>query len=185
MTEQSKFFRCRRCGNLVGLIEKCRSSLGVLRRAYERIRSEYGGGRAGEACAGGNQKGRPNPGFCRWYSPPDGRKAFHPMGISADETGRTEKRASAGTKPEAVFCVIDDEPMAVFAYCNQHGLWKTELSRQQAWWKSFLLMREWRFIAAKTELFKKRKPALVILKKRWLHKKQLIKTFWPKKLVRL
>ena len=31
-------------------------------------------------------------------------------------------------KPEAFFCVDhDDEPEAVYAYCNLHGLWKTEL----------------------------------------------------------
>ena len=46
--------------------------------------------------------------------------------------GGQRKGLQPGQKPEAVFCVIDDEPMAVFAYCNQHGLWKTELSRQQA-----------------------------------------------------
>ena len=61
MTEHQKFFRCRRCGNLVGLIENA----GVPLVCCGEPMSEYGGGRAGEARAGGNQKGRPNLGFCR------------------------------------------------------------------------------------------------------------------------
>ena len=30
-------------------------------------------------------------------------------------------------KPEAVFCTCSDKPVAVYEYCNLHGLWKTEL----------------------------------------------------------
>ena len=30
-------------------------------------------------------------------------------------------------KPEAVICVCHDKPVAVYEYCNLHGLWKTEL----------------------------------------------------------
>ena len=30
-------------------------------------------------------------------------------------------------KPETVICVCHDKPVAVYEYCNLHGLWKTEL----------------------------------------------------------
>ena len=30
-------------------------------------------------------------------------------------------------KPEATFCVCADRPVAVYEYCNLHGLWKTTL----------------------------------------------------------
>ena len=30
-------------------------------------------------------------------------------------------------KPEAVICTGDEKPLAVYEYCNLHGLWKTEL----------------------------------------------------------
>ena len=30
-------------------------------------------------------------------------------------------------KPEAVFCTCSNKPIAVYEYCNLHGLWKTEL----------------------------------------------------------
>lgn len=30
-------------------------------------------------------------------------------------------------KPEAVFCTCGDKPIAVYEYCNLHGVWMTEL----------------------------------------------------------
>ena len=30
-------------------------------------------------------------------------------------------------KPEAVFCTCADKPVAVYEYCNLHGVWKVEL----------------------------------------------------------
>lgn len=34
--------------------------------------------------------------------------------------------------PEAVFCGCKDKPVAVYAYCNIHGLWKTEVKESRA-----------------------------------------------------
>ena len=31
-----------------------------------------------------------------------------------------------GDAPEAKFEIVDDEPVAVYEYCNLHGLWKKE-----------------------------------------------------------
>lgn len=36
-------------------------------------------------------------------------------------------RVNLTDKPEAVICVCDSKPVAVYEYCNLHGLWKTEL----------------------------------------------------------
>ena len=30
-------------------------------------------------------------------------------------------------KPEAIICTGDEKPVAVYEYCNLHGLWKVEL----------------------------------------------------------
>ncbi len=38
------------------------------------------------------------------------------------------KKLSADAAPEAVFALADgDAPKAVYAYCNLHGLWKTDI----------------------------------------------------------
>lgn len=41
------------------------------------------------------------------------------------ENGGTIKNLK--DKPEAKFCICADKPVAVYEYCNLHGLWKTEL----------------------------------------------------------
>ncbi|PNV61065.1 desulfoferrodoxin [Clostridium sp. chh4-2] len=43
------------------------------------------------------------------------------------EHGGQRKALNPGDAPTAVFCVAEDKPVAVFAYCNLHGLWKTDL----------------------------------------------------------
>ena len=41
--------------------------------------------------------------------------------------GGQRKNLNVGDAPKAVFALQDETPVAVYAYCNLHGLWKTEL----------------------------------------------------------
>lgn len=43
------------------------------------------------------------------------------------ENGGQRKVLKPGDAPEAKFTVTNDKPIAVYAYCNLHGLWKTNL----------------------------------------------------------
>ena len=43
------------------------------------------------------------------------------------EKGGQRKAFTTSDKPVAVFEIVDDKPIAVFAYCNLHGLWKKDL----------------------------------------------------------
>lgn len=43
------------------------------------------------------------------------------------ETENGGIRVNLKDKPEAVVCVCTEKPIAVYEYCNLHGLWKTEL----------------------------------------------------------
>ncbi|MER2139733.1 MAG: desulfoferrodoxin family protein, partial [Succiniclasticum sp.] len=44
------------------------------------------------------------------------------------QKGGQRRALTIDDKPEARFALIDgDKPVAVFAYCNLHGLWVTEL----------------------------------------------------------
>ena len=42
-------------------------------------------------------------------------------------TGSMYRYLEPGQTPEAVFCLGAEQPSAVYAYCNIHGLWMTEL----------------------------------------------------------
>jgi superoxide reductase len=43
------------------------------------------------------------------------------------ECGGQRKILKAGEEPTAAFQFVNDKPIAVYAYCNLHGLWKTEI----------------------------------------------------------
>ena len=43
------------------------------------------------------------------------------------QKGGQRKNLKTGDAPELNFTFIDDKPVAVYAYCNLHGLWKTEV----------------------------------------------------------
>lgn len=43
------------------------------------------------------------------------------------ETENGGMKINLKDKPEATFCTCSDKLVAVYEYCNLHGLWKTEL----------------------------------------------------------
>ena len=43
------------------------------------------------------------------------------------ERGGQRKGLKVGEEPKLSFSLSDDKPVAVYAYCNLHGLWKTEV----------------------------------------------------------
>ena len=43
------------------------------------------------------------------------------------DKGGQRKCLNPGDAPEVTFALADEKAVAVYAYCNLHGLWKTEL----------------------------------------------------------
>lgn len=43
------------------------------------------------------------------------------------EKGGQRKALKPGEAPEADFKFVDDKPVAVYEYCNLHGLWKADV----------------------------------------------------------
>lgn len=43
------------------------------------------------------------------------------------EKGGQRKILNPGDAPKVSFCLGDDKAVAVYAYCNLHGLWMTEV----------------------------------------------------------
>jgi len=42
------------------------------------------------------------------------------------EKGGQRKALLPGEAPKATFAVVDDKPVAAYAYCNLHGLWMSQ-----------------------------------------------------------
>jgi superoxide reductase len=43
------------------------------------------------------------------------------------DKGVHRKNLAVGASPEVVFTLADEKPLAVYAYCNLHGLWKADV----------------------------------------------------------
>ncbi|MBE6765146.1 MAG: desulfoferrodoxin [Ruminococcaceae bacterium] len=43
------------------------------------------------------------------------------------DRGGQRKCLTPGSKPSVTFALSDEKPVSVYAYCNLHGLWKTDL----------------------------------------------------------
>ena len=43
------------------------------------------------------------------------------------DKGGQRKDLKPGEAPEVTFALADEKPVAVYAYCNLHGLWKKEI----------------------------------------------------------
>ncbi len=123
----AKFYICEHCGNLVGMIHNAGVPLmccGQKMTALEPNTVEASGEKHIPVASVENGVVKVNVG-----------SIDHPM---LDEhfiewvyleTERGGQRASLkpGQAPTVSFLVGDDKPVAVYAYCNLHGLWKADL----------------------------------------------------------
>ena len=128
MTEHQKFYRCCHCGNLVGLIENAGVPLVCCGEPMKELEANTSEASQEKHVPVVSRKGNQI-----WVSignvqHPMEEKHFIQWVYLQTKCGGQRKGLCPGTKPEIGFCLIDDEPIAVFAYCNQHGLWKTNLS---------------------------------------------------------
>ena len=122
-----KFFICEHCGNLVGVI----NDAGVPMMCCGQKMTQLIPGTV-EASV---EKHLP-------VVTVDGDKVkvevgsvAHPMSeehsilwvyLQTDKGGQ-RKNLKVGEAPVAEFSLLDEKPVAAYAYCNLHGLWKTEI----------------------------------------------------------
>jgi len=127
MTNNNKFYICERCGNLVGMINESGAPLMCCGQKMTKLE-------AGTVEAS-REKHIP-------VAKVEGNTVHvtvgsveHPMTeehsilwvyLETDNGGQ-RKCLEVGKAPEVTFAIVDEKPVAVYAYCNLHGLWKTDL----------------------------------------------------------
>ena len=127
MAGNQKFFICKHCGNMVGLINNAGVPLVCCgEKMAELVPNTV------EASA---EKHLPVVTVSDSSIAVQIGSVLHPAEEKHHivfiylETKRGGQRKSipVGTEPKLIFSFADDEPIAVYAYCNLHGLWKTEV----------------------------------------------------------
>ena len=123
---QTRFYHCRHCGNLVEVIHN--ASVPIICCGEEMSPLELNGDGAAEKhlpvvrMENGTLKVRvgeiPHPmetaHYIQWIYVKTG-------------TGSMYRYLEPGQAPEAIFSLGEGRPLAVYAYCNIHGLWMIEV----------------------------------------------------------
>lgn len=128
MNKDQKFYLCKHCGNLIGMINDsgvnpvcCGEKMTLL---------------VPNTVEASNEKHLPvisidgNIVTVKVGSVPHPMLAEHFIQWIYLQTknGGQRRALLPGQEPVAKFAIVDDEVVAAFEYCNLHGLWKTELN---------------------------------------------------------
>ena len=128
MTE-SRFYVCEHCGNIIGMIHS--SGVNVVCCGQKMTKLQPGTVEASVEkhlpVATVSEDGKTVT--ARVGSVTHPRTPEHSIAWVYLETdkGGQRKALNPGDEPVVTFALADEKPVAVYAYCNLHGLWKTEV----------------------------------------------------------
>ena len=127
MCNNSKFYRCEKCGNLVGMINE--SGVPMMCCGQKMTRLEPG------VVEASHEKHIPVAEVIGDTVKVTVGSVEHPMieehsilwVYLETEKGGQRKCLEVGKAPVVTFALGGEKPIAAYAYCNLHGLWKTEI----------------------------------------------------------
>jgi len=127
MCGEQKFFICKHCGNLVGLIFDndvpmmcCGEKMAELAPNTTEASTEK---HLPAVSVSGDSIS-----VAIGSVPHPMEEAHHISFVYVEtECGGQRKCLCLGDAPSVAFSFTDDKPIAVYAYCNLHGLWKTDI----------------------------------------------------------
>lgn len=124
---KAKFYLCRHCGNLVGMIHDAGVPLMCCGEKMEAL--------VPNTVEASGEKHLPVVIVEDGVVHVKVGSAAHPMlpehfiqwVYVQTKNGGQRKALQPGEEPHVSFLLGDDKPVAVYAYCNLHGLWMTEI----------------------------------------------------------
>ncbi len=125
MCSEQKFYICKHCGNLIGMINNKGVPLVCCGEKMTELEAN--------TVDASKEKHLPvvkidgNTVTVTVGSTAHPMEEAHHIEFVYIETKNGGQRKCPVTEPKVKFSIIDDELIAVFAYCNLHGLWKTEI----------------------------------------------------------
>lgn len=122
-----RFFICRHCGNLIEMVKNAGVPVMCCGQKMEEL--------IPNTVEASNEKHLPAVSVNGGEVLVAVGSVEHPMVaehfiewvVLETENGSQRKFLQPGERPEVSFLLNGEKPVAVYAYCNIHGLWKTEL----------------------------------------------------------
>ena len=123
----SKFYVCSRCGNLVGMINESGVPMMCCGQKMDELvpnTVEASGEKHIPAVTLGDGVVEVNVGSVEHPMAPE--HCIEWVYVQTEKGGQ-RKALKPGDAPHVTFALGDDKAVAVYAYCNLHGLWKVDL----------------------------------------------------------
>ena len=124
---KAKFYICRHCGNLIGMVHDAGVPVVCCGQKMEQLipnTVEASGEKHKPAVKVEGNVVHVNVGSVDHPMVPE---HFIEWVYVETEKGGQRKTLKAGDAPNLTFHLGDDKAVAVYAYCNLHGLWVTEV----------------------------------------------------------
>ncbi len=123
----AKFYVCRHCGNLIGIIHSAGVPMTCCGEAMKELvpnTAEAAGEKHLPVIHVEDGAVHVNVGA---VNHPMAEEHYITWVYVETECGGMRHTFKPGDAPEYTFATGDDKPIAVYAYCNLHGLWMTEV----------------------------------------------------------
>lgn len=123
---ETKFFICEHCGNIVGIIHNAGVPLMCCGQKMTELKAGVKEASLEKHIPVAKVEGN--------IVKVEVGSVLHPMSEEHNiswvylltDKGGQRKNLEVGKDPVVTFALADEKPIAVYAYCNLHGLWKTE-----------------------------------------------------------
>ncbi len=125
--KEVKFYVCETCGNLVGMINN--SGVPMMccgKKMQEIVAGTVEASKEKHIPVVTVEEGAINVNVGAVDHPMTEEHLIEWVYVQTDRGGQ-RKTLKAGDSPNLTFVFDDEKPLAVYAYCNLHGLWKVEL----------------------------------------------------------
>ena len=124
---ETRFYICEHCGNVIGMIHN--AGVPVVCCGQKMTKLEAGvveASREKHIPAVEVKDGRVDVTVGSVIHPMTEEHSIKWIYLETDKGGQ-RKALLPGDAPKLSFALCDEKPIAVYAYCNLHGLWKAEI----------------------------------------------------------
>ena len=127
MSKEVKFYICKHCGNIVGLIHDSGVPLVCCGEKMSELVPNTTEGATEKHLPVVEMDGNVVKVSVGSVEHPSTEEHYIAWVYLETAHGGQRKAIKPGDKPEVSFALQDDELIAVYAYCNLHGLWVAEV----------------------------------------------------------
>ncbi len=123
----TKFYKCEHCGNLIGMIHN--AGVPVMccgKKMTELVPGTVEASHEKHIPVASVEEGKVKVTVGSVEHPMQEEHSILWVYLETDKGGQ-RKTLEVGKEPVVTFHIGKEKPIAVYAYCNLHGLWKTDI----------------------------------------------------------